>query len=253
MVIKEIEKDNLKIKVLKNRDVLGAVAAEAVCLKISDLLKTEPYINMIFAAAPSQNEFLTALLGKRVDWSRINAFHMDEYIGLDADAPQGFGNFLKAGLFDHVAFNSVHYINGNAIDVKAECIRYESLLDEFPPDIVCLGIGENTHLAFNDPHVADFDDTVNVKIVDLDQECRQQQVNDGCFPIIEKVPRYAITLTIPTLFSGKYLFCMVPGEKKARAVYHTVVEEISEAYPSTVLRKHPEVLMFTDMQSSAFL
>lgn len=253
MMIKEIEKDNLKIKVLRNREALGATAAESVYVKILDLFKTEPYINMIFAAAPSQNEFLTALLTKEIDWSRINAFHMDEYIGLDTAAPQGFGNFLKAGLFDHVTFNSVHFINGNAGDVKAECIRYESLLKEFPPHIVCMGIGENTHLAFNDPHVADFNDKMMVKIVDLDLECRQQQVNDGCFSIIEKVPEYAITLTIPTLFSGKYLFCMVPGEKKARAVYHTVAEEIGEAYPSTILRTHPQALMFADMQSGAFL
>lgn len=252
-MIKEIEKDSLTIKVLNDRESLGATAAEAVYKQISVLLHAEPYINMIFAAAPSQNEFLRALLDKDIDWSRINAFHMDEYIGLDADAPQGFGNFLKSGLFDHAGFRSVCYINGNAEDVNAECIRYESLLKEFPPHIVCMGIGENTHLAFNDPHVADFKDTVLVKVVDLDQECRQQQVNDGCFSTIDKVPEYAITLTIPTLFSGKYLFCMVPGEKKAKAVYHTVSEEISEEYPSTILRSHPHALMFTDIQSGAFL
>ena len=252
-MIKEIEKDNLRIKVLKDRESLGAMAAEAVYKQASALLEVEPYINMIFAAAPSQNEFLSALLDKEIDWSRINAFHMDEYIGLDADAPQGFGNFLRSGLFSHVSFRSVNYINGNAWDVQTECMRYESLLNEFPPHIVCMGIGENTHLAFNDPHVADFKDKMLVKVVDLDQECRQQQVNDGCFSSIDKVPEYAITLTIPPLFSGKYLFCMVPGEKKANAVYHTVSQEISEAYPSTVLRRHPHALMFTDIQSSIFL
>lgn len=252
-MIKEIEKDSLKIKVLQDRESMGAMAAEAVYKRVSALLDAEPYINMIFAAAPSQNEFLSALLEKPLDWSRINAFHMDEYIGLDADAPQGFGNFLKSGLFNHAGFRSVHYINGNAGDVKAECERYESLLNEFPPHIVCMGIGENTHLAFNDPHVADFKDKMLVKVVDLDEECRQQQVNDGCFSAIDQVPAYAITLTIPTLFSGQYLFCMVPGEKKAKAVYHTVSEEISAEYPSTVLRRHPHALMFTDIQSAAFL
>lgn len=252
-MIKEIEKDNLKIQVLNDRALLGSMAAEAVYKQILTLLAAEPSINMIFAAAPSQNEFLNTLLEKDMDWSRINAFHMDEYIGLDKDAPQGFGNFLKSRLFSHVPFRSVNYINGNNSDVAAECLRYESLLNEFPPHIVCMGIGENTHLAFNDPHVADFNDKTKVKVVDLDRECRQQQVNDGCFSTIDKVPEYAITLTIPTLFSGKYLFCMVPGEKKAKAVHHTVTQEISEEYPSTILRRHPHARMFTDAQSAIFL
>jgi glucosamine-6-phosphate deaminase len=252
-MIKEIEKNTLRIKILKDRESLGLNAAEAVYQQISELLREEPYINMIFAAAPSQNEFLSAFLTMDIDWSRINAFHMDEYIGLDTDAPQGFGNFLKSALFSQVSFRSVNYINGNAADVHAECMRYESLLNEFPPHIICMGIGENTHLAFNDPHVADFADQKLVKVVDLDQECRQQQVNDGCFSSIDEVPEYAITLTIPTLFSGKHLFCMVPGEKKAKAIYHTVCNEISEAYPSTVLRRHAQVILFADIQSSVFL
>jgi glucosamine-6-phosphate deaminase len=252
-MIREIEKDTLKIQILNDRVMLGSVAAEAVYKQISTLLAAEPYINMIFAAAPSQNEFLNALLEKDIDWSRINAFHMDEYIGLDGDAPQGFGNFLKSRLFSRVAFRSVNYINGNNPAIEAECLRYENLLDEFPPHIICMGIGENTHLAFNDPHVADFNDKTKVKVVDLDQECRQQQVNDGCFSTLDEVPEYAVTLTIPTLFSGKYLFCMVPGEKKAKAVHYTVTQEISEEYPSTILRRHPYVRMYTDAQSAIFL
>lgn len=252
-MIKEIQKDKLKVLVLEDRKLLGARAAEAVYKQITELLNEMSFINIIFAAAPSQNEFLSALIEKDIDWSRINAFHMDEYIGLDADAPQGFGNFLKAGLFDKVSFRSVNYLNGNAADVEKECFRYESLLKEFPPHIVCMGIGENSHIAFNDPHVADFNDLKRVKVVDLDEECRQQQVNDGCFSTISQVPKMAITLTIPLLFSGKYLFCMVPGEKKAKAVHHTVTQEVTEKYPSTILRKHNNALMFTDVQSSVFL
>ncbi|SMD14442.1 glucosamine-6-phosphate deaminase [Pedobacter nyackensis] len=253
MMIKEITKDNLKIQVLEDRKLLGALAAEAVYKQILSLLEEEPYINIIFAAAPSQNEFLSSLMEKHIDWSRINAFHMDEYIGLDGNAPQGFGNFLKSRLFNQVNFRSVNYINGNAADAKVECIRYEVLLKEFPPHIVCMGIGENTHIAFNDPHVANFKDEMLVKVVDLDLECRQQQVNDGCFLSIDEVPEFAITLTIPTLFSAKYLFCMVPGEKKAQAVHHTVIQDINEKYPSTILRKHQNARMFTDTQSGIFL
>jgi glucosamine-6-phosphate deaminase len=196
---------------------------------------------------------LSALIEKDIDWSRINAFHMDEYIGLAADAPQGFGNFLKTGIFDHANFRSINYIRGNAADISAECERYEKLLLQFPPHLVCMGIGENTHIAFNDPHVADFNDIRLVKVVDLDQECRQQQVNDGCFAKIDQVPEYALTLTIPALFSGKYIFCMVPGEKKAKAVHHTLSQEITAQYPSTILRKHENAVMFTDKQSSVFV
>lgn len=253
-MIKEIQKDKLKVQVLEDRKLLGIKAAEAAFTQITELLNgNEPYINIIFAAAPSQNEFLAALIEKDIDWPRINAFHMDEYIGLDADAPQGFGNFLKSGLFDKVNFRAVNYINGNASDAAQECERYENLLKKFPPHMVCMGIGENTHLAFNDPHVADFNDKKLVKVVDLDEACRQQQVNDGCFTDISEVPEFAITLTIPTLFSGKYLFCMVPGEKKAQAVYHTLTEEITEKYPSTILRKHQNAMMFTDAQSSILI
>lgn len=253
MLIKEIKKDNLSIKILEDRKLLGAVAAEAVSKRISALLREQPFVNVIFAAAPSQNEFLSSLSGKDIDWSAINAFHMDEYIGLDAGAPQGFGNFLKSRLFGLLPFRSVNYMNGNAASVNAECARYENLLKDFPPDIVCMGIGENTHLAFNDPHVADFKDKRAVKIVNLDQTCRQQQVNDDCFSSIDAVPKYAMTITIPTLFSGRYLFCMVPGERKAWAVQDTVTQEISEQYPSTILRRHGNACMFTDTESSVFL
>jgi glucosamine-6-phosphate deaminase len=252
-MIKEIKKDKLKVQIFEDRDLMGAFAAEAVHKKISALLINEPYINIIFAAAPSQNEFLSALAQKDIDWSRINAFHMDEYIALDCNAPQGFGNFLKSRLFDKVKPRTVHYINGNATDLKQECERYGTLLKQFPPHIVCMGIGENAHIAFNDPHVADFNDGVPVKTVDLDVECRQQQVNDGCFSSLDEVPEYAITLTIPTLFSGQYLFCMVPGEKKANAVRNTMIQEVSEKYPATILRNHPNAIMFTDIQSSVFI
>lgn len=252
-MIKEIKKDKLKVQIFEDRDLMGAFAAEAVYKKISALLIDEPYINIIFAAAPSQNEFLFSLVQKDINWSRINAFHMDEYIALDSNAPQGFGNFLKSRLFDKVKPSTVNYINGNAADLKQECERYGTLLKQFPPHIVCMGIGENAHIAFNDPHVANFNDDVPVKTVDLDVECRQQQVNDGCFFSLDEVPEYAITLTIPTLFSGQYLFCMVPGEKKAKAVQNTIIQEVSEKYPATILRNHPNAIMFTDIQSSVFI
>ena len=127
------------------------------------------------------------------------------------------------------------------------------LLKKYPCDIVCLGIGENTHLAFNDPHVADFNDQVMVKVVTLDEQCRHQQVNDGCFKTVSEVPTQALTLTIPALFKSNYAFCIVPGEKKAQAVYFTINSEISERYPSTILRKHPEAILYLDNNSSMLI
>src|SRR5690606_2355596 len=147
-------------------------------------------------------------------WSKIIGFHMDEYIGLDSDHPQTFASFLRKHLFDLVPIHHVYFINGNAPEVDAECDRYAALLRKYPVDIVCMGIGENTHIAFNDPHVANFNDPKLVKIVDLDHESRQQQVNDGCFATFEAVPTHAITLTIPALVDGKHLYCMVPGKNK---------------------------------------
>lgn len=230
---------------------MGAAAAAMVADRIRLLLQQQEQLNIVFAAAPSQQEFLEALAAdESIEWDRINAFHMDEYIGLDAAAPQGFGNFLKDRLFGKVPFRSVHYLNGNAADAKQECERYAALLRQ-GVDIVNMGIGENTHIAFNDPHVADFNDPQLVKVVDLDYACRQQQVNDGCFETFSQVPTHALTLTVPALMQARYVYCMVPGPNKAAAVKHTLFDGISENYPSTVLRKHPQAVLFVDKDSAA--
>ena len=249
--MKTLQKDLLKVRVFKTRDELGKDAAELVANAINELLQTESYINMIFAAAPSQNDFFEHIVKKDIEWGKINAFHMDEYVGLEKDAPQGFGNFLKDKIFSKVEFKTVNYINGQAKDLEEECKRYEDLLKQFPPHIVCMGIGENTHIAFNDPHVADFKDSKLVKVVDLDEACRVQQVNDGCFTAINHVPEYALTLTVPALIKGKEIFCMVPGKTKAAAVKLTLTEDIQEKYPSTILRQHENAILFIDEDSSS--
>ncbi len=178
---------------------------------------------------------------------------MDEYIGLSADAPQGFGNFLKAHLFGLVEFASVHYINVSATDADAECARYADLLRQYPTDIMVMGIGENGHIAFNDPPVADFSDPCLVKPVTLDEICRNQQVNDGCFAHIDDVPKTAITLTVPTLFAGRALFCIVPAKSKAETVKSTLTGKIGEHCPATVLRRHANATLYLDPDSSALL
>ena len=249
-MIQQFKASLLEVQVYQTRAEMGSAAAELLKDKINELLSTQSYINIIFAAAPSQNEFLAALIKLKIDWSRINAFHMDEYVGLDAAASQGFGNFLKQRLFNLVPFHSVHLINGNAVNILEECTRYQNLLLEYAPDIVCMGIGENGHLAFNDPPVADFKDPVGVKMVELEAPCRQQQVNDGCFETIEQVPTNALTLTIPVLMKGRFIFCVVPGATKAVAVFNTLKQHISEEFPSTILRTHSNAILFLDVQSA---
>ena len=168
-------KDKLEIKIFETRDEMGKAAAEDIAAAIKAMLSEKPEINMIFAAAPSQNDMLLHLCeANDIEWERINAYHMDEYIGLNPDAPQCFSNFLKTYIFDLKPFKSVNCINAGAADAWAEAERYAKLLEENPVDIVCMGIGENGHIAFNDPHVADFNDEKTVKIVELDEVCRMQ-------------------------------------------------------------------------------
>ena len=235
-------------RIFPDRLLLGTAAAQAVAETVQGILKNQSEVNMVFAAAPSQEEFLASLVQQPLDWKWINAFHMDEYVGSSE-----FATFLRERLFGRVPFRSVHYLDGTAPDLPEECRRYAGLLETFPTDIVCLGIGENNHLAFNDPPVADFKDPADVKVVALDAACRRQQVNDGCFASIRDVPTHALTLTIPALFRGRHLFCMVPGERKAKAVYQTINARVSTRYPSTILRRHPAVQMFLDRDSAKLL
>lgn len=251
---KELVADKLRVRVYPDRQAMGQGAAEDIAAAIRRVLAQKECCNMIFAAAPSQNEVLAALAADpSIDFTRINAFHMDEYCGLDRNAPQGFGNFLRRAIFSKAPFHSVHYLNGNADDIDAECARYSALLEEYPTDIVCLGIGENGHVAFNDPPVADFHDPVLCKRVALDPVCRQQQVNDGCFESIHLVPTHALTLTVPALFRGKELFCVVPAATKANAVHGTVRGSIGAHCPATVMRNHDAAILYLDPDSAAKL
>lgn len=252
-MIKELKQDKLVCKIYKTREEMGIAAAEEIHNKISELLSCKEEINMIFAAAPSQNEVLAALVSKTdIEWNRINAFHMDEYIGLSDDAPQKFGTFLKNAIFDKVPFKSVNLINSSA-SADDECRRYSELLKNNPVDIVCLGIGENGHIAFNDPDVADFNDKALVKVVGLDDICRQQQVNDGCFAHIDDVPETALSLTIPALTAGTYMFCVVPAATKANAVNNTINGPVSEKCPASILRTHENAILYCDSDSGVHL
>jgi len=245
----ERQVDRLNVKVYRNRAALGAAAGADAANVLRALLANKRSVRMVFAAAPSQNETLQTLASAGgIEWSRVTAFHMDEYIGLSADAPQRFGRYLTDHIFNLVKPGKVHLIDSSR-PAEEECRRYAQLLQEASIDIVLLGIGENGHIAFNDPPVADFDDKAWIKPVELDDACRQQQVNDGCFATFADVPTHALTLTIPTLMSGRYLFCSVPGATKRQAVQKTINGPISTECPSTVLRRHPSCTLYADRDS----
>ena len=252
--MKQFSVDLLSVRVYDSRREMGEAAAADIRACILKLLTTHQQINMIFAAAPSQNEVLAALAADdTIPWNRIHAYHMDEYIGLPADASQGFGNFMRRHLFDLVPFASVNCICSTAPDPQAECDRYAKLLADHPAHIVVMGIGENGHIAFNDPPVADFRDPQAVKIVALDPICRNQQVNDGCFAHLDLVPTHAITLTVPTLSAAPNLFCIVPAPTKAQAVRETLRGSIDEHCPATILRKCAGSVLYLDPDSAALL
>ena len=252
--MKTYKVDKLTVKIFETRKEMGEVSAKEISAKIKELLTVKPEINMIFAAAPSQNDVLKSLVeDKAIEWNRVNAYHMDEYIGLDKNAPQGFGNFLKEHIFGLVPFKSVNYIDITTKDPDKEVDRYGELLKANPTDIVIMGIGENGHIAFNDPPVADFNDARWVKPVKLDEICRNQQVNDGCFKTINDVPTHAMTLTVPTLVKAPYLFCIVPAPTKAKAVYETLNGSIDEHCPASVLRLQDNAVLYLDGDSSKLL
>ncbi len=249
---KSFNVDKLKVEVYGDRASMGAQAAGMVSVRLRELLSSKGEVRMIFAAAPSQNEMLDALAtSPGINWNRVTAFHMDEYVGLMKGAEESFGTFLNRRIFSRVEFGKVHYINSAPESVTDECERYSRLLGEAPIDIVCLGIGENGHIAFNDPGVADFNDPHLVKVVRLDDKSRRQQVNDGCFPSSNDVPREAISLTVPALVGGGFLCAVVPGPTKAEAVRATLNSDVTTECPATILRSHSDAVLFLDVDSAS--
>lgn len=240
---------HLQVEIFENREALGHKAGDDAALALNQVIREKGRCNVIFAAAPSQNEFLEQLCHSDVDWSKVHAFHMDEYIGLPSDAPQGFGNFLRRAIFSKVPFASVEYLNGGAEDIDEEIERYSKQLQENPVDIVFMGIGENAHIAFNDPAFSHFDDVHLVQRVKLDETCRTQQVHDGCFQNLMEVPHEALTLTVPALVGAERIFCMVPAATKAAAVEKVVLGEIRETVPASILRMHQNAVMYVDSDS----
>jgi glucosamine-6-phosphate deaminase len=246
--------ENLKLNIYPTREDMGRGAADHVASLIHDLLSRQQRVNIIFAAAPSQNELLDHLVRtKGIEWDRVIGFHMDEYIGLPGDSDKLFSKYLTDHLFSKVQLKEVHLLDAVAADPVKECARYAELLKSHPIDIVCMGIGENGHIAFNDPPFADFNDPYLVKVVELDEPDRRQQVHDGCFGSIAEVPTHAITLTVPQLMSARYLSIVVPSERKATAVHNALLAPVTTNVPASVLRQHPQAMMFVDAAAASKL
>jgi len=238
--------DQLAVESFATRADMGAAAAADIAAALAKRLASQPNVRMVFAAAPSQADMLAMLArAPDIDWSRVTALHMDEYIGLDPASPARFANWLDAHVFTRLPFAAVHRITPEP-DADAEVGRYAALMNQAPIDFVCLGIGVNGHIAFNDPPVADFNDPADVKIVELDNICRQQQVDDDCFPDLRSVPHHAITLTVTRLMRADRLFCVVPGAVKRDAVSKTLYAPLSTECPAGILRTHAACTLYID-------
>lgn len=244
----------LNVSIYDSRKELGDAAGAAAAEAIRDIIAREGRANVVFACAPSQDATLGALTGAQdIDWRRVTAFHMDEYLGATPDAPHSFRRYLAEHLLGKVPVGRFYGIRAEAPDPEAFCRDYARLLTENPPDLCLMGIGENGHIAFNDPPVCDFNDALDVKIVELDLACREQQVADGAFPKLEDVPRRALTLTVPRLMRIPKLIVSVPGRRKQEAVRAAVNGPITTACPASILRTHADARMFLDRESAALL
>lgn len=249
MITKKVE--NLPVYIYETREEMGAAAAKDAAKRINEIIARRGEANVIFAAAPSQNELLEGLLHSDVDWSKVRGFHQDEYIGISAEEPAGFGCFLRRAIFDRVQFKELHFLLCAPDEAEEKCREYTELLKQYPADLIFLGIGENGHLAFNDPSVADFNDPAVIKIVELDDVCRQQQVNDGCFAKLEDVPKRAMSLSMSYLMSVPEAICVVPTNRKARAVKNALYGPAETACPASILREHKNAALYLDRDSAS--
>lgn len=244
-----IKIDKLQIAVFDKNSKMGEAAAEFVHKKLNEAINLNDFANLILATGASQFSFLKALKEQNIDWKKITVFHLDEYKGISDQHPASFRKYLRERILDFVKPLKVYFIEGDANDIDAEIKRYEELLKNHPIDVACIGIGENGHIAFNDPPVANFNDPKWVKVVELDKACRNQQLNEGWFPKLDDVPNQALTLTIPAIVKSKVISCVVPDERKAQAVFNTLFGEISTDCPASILRTHPDAVLFLDSGS----
>ena len=244
----------LAVGVYETKELLGREAALEAASHIRTAIEKRGKARIIFAAANSQLEMVQNLVAiPDIDWKSVEAFHLDEYVGLQSPHPASFGGWVKRNIVDHVHPGKVNYMAGDAPDKAAECERYAALLSQEPIDVSFLGIGENGHIAFNDPHEADFSDPKKLKIVTLDERCRLQQVGEGHWPNLASVPAEGMTVTCPMAVKAAHIICCVPGAQKAEAVRNTLEAPLTTACPATLLRTCSNAKLFLDVHSASLL
>lgn len=252
--MKEFTVDQLRVEIHDSQEALAKKVAQEAHATLTRTLRERGHARVILATGNSQIKFLEQLISLGgIDWSRVTLFHMDEYLGISGDHKASFRKYMRERIEARVKPGKFNYIEGDALEPIAECERYTALLAEAPIDLCCLGIGENGHIAFNDPPVANFHDPLKVKLVKLDDACKQQQVGEGHFPNMDAVPGYAITLTIPMLCAAKRMLCISPETRKAKAVHAALEKPISTDCPASWLRNQPQCTMFLDYDSATFL
>ena len=252
--MKQFTVDQLRVEVHDSQEALAKKVAQEAHAVLASALQQRGSARVILATGNSQIKFLEQLISLGgIDWTRTTLFHMDEYLGLSSEHKASFRKYMRERVEARVKPGKFHYIEGDALEPIAECDRYSALLSEAPIDLCCLGIGENGHIAFNDPPVANFHDKLKVKIVKLDDACKQQQVGEGHFPNLDAVPGYAITLTIPMLCSAKRMLCISPETRKAKAVHAALEKPISTDYPASWLRHQSHATMYLDPHSASLL
>jgi glucosamine-6-phosphate deaminase len=254
MVVQQLKAGTLKIEIYPSREEAGAAAASAAAETLKEIGTGNGDFGVIFATGASQLDTLRALTRiPGIPWSYVRGFHMDEYVGIAADHPASFRRYLQEKLSRCVQMRDFFEIDGSASDPEEECRNYSEKLRLANPQLCLLGIGENGHLAFNDPEVADFSDPEDMKIVQLDDVCRQQQVAEGWFKTSQEVPAQAMTLTIPTLFRVPKLIVSAPGSRKAKIIRRALTEPISTTCPATILRTHADATLYLDREAAVEL
>ena len=246
--------EHMAVRVHPDVEGLARDAADAAAEILRRAVAARGVAHAMFATGNSQLGFVDALVRHTPDvpWSDVVVFHMDEYIGLGPDHPAGFRRWIRQRIVDPTSPRAAHYLDGLA-EPSAECARYTGLLRRHPLDLCCLGIGENGHLAFNDPPVADFDDPAAVKVVELDEACRRQQVNEGHFATLADVPARAMTVTVPALLAAARVLAIVPEARKAEPVRRALTGPVTTACPASVLRTRPQVTLYLDAGSAGAL
>ncbi|HUC04047.1 MAG TPA: glucosamine-6-phosphate deaminase [Acidimicrobiales bacterium] len=245
--------DGARVRLHASTEAMARVAADQVADIMREAAEARGEVHAMFATGNSQIAFIDALVSTPdVPWDRTVVFHMDEYVGIGPDHPAGFQRWIRQRIVERTSPHSAYYVDGIS-DPDVECDRYAALLGSHPLDLCCLGIGENGHLAFNDPPVADFDDPLDVKIVKLDGPCRQQQVNEGHFADLDAVPKYAITVTIPALLRARQVIAVVPEARKARPVRDALMGPVATSCPASALRTIDHATVHLDPGSAGLL